>query len=199
MQTLALGPTSASLCIKNFCRNTPKLNGNIQKTWHLRATDTAPPSNVVKETYVIILCYAVKDAYSSHRKSYFSRWKSQVYTSHMLWNGFFSPALKESADVSGALWYEKFNLKGWEREWCLGLFSFSHTKRYENDVLLWGGNDANRTAEKFLHNSIQFPPNPNGGLQFQRGGVGERWRDCEGGREGVTDARWEKGGEKGKI
>jgi len=30
---------------------------------------------------------------------------------------------------------------------------------------------------------------PNGGLQFQRGGVGERWRDCEGGREGVTDAR----------
>lgn len=32
-----------------------------------------------------------------------------------------------------------------------------------------GGNDANRTAEKFLHNSIQFPPNPNGGL------VSERW------------------------
>lgn len=37
-----------------------------------------------------------------------------------------------------------------------------------------GGNDANRTAEKFLHNSIQFPPNPNGGL------VSERWgRDAE--------------------
>lgn len=33
-----------------------------------------------------------------------------------------------------------------------GLFSFPHTERYENDVLLCGGNDANRTAEKFLHN-----------------------------------------------
>lgn len=37
-----------------------------------------------------------------------------------------------------------------------GLFPFPHIERYENDVLLCGGNDANRTAEKFLHNSIQF-------------------------------------------
>lgn len=43
-----------------------------------------------------------------------------------------------------------------------GLFSFPHTGRYENDVLLCAGNDANRTAEKFLHNSIQFLLNPNG-------------------------------------
>lgn len=43
-----------------------------------------------------------------------------------------------------------------------GLFSFPHTERYENDVLLCAGNDANRTAEKFLHNSIQFLLNPNG-------------------------------------
>lgn len=43
-----------------------------------------------------------------------------------------------------------------------GLFSFPHTRRYENDVLLCAGNDANRTAEKFLHNSIQFLLNPNG-------------------------------------
>ncbi len=75
------------------------------------------------------------------------------------------------------------------------IFILSHEEIWENDVLLWGGNDANRTAEKFLHNSMQFPPNPNGGLQFQKGGVGERWRDCK----GVKDARWEKGEEKGKI
>lgn len=43
-----------------------------------------------------------------------------------------------------------------------GLFSFPHTERYENDVLLCAGNDANRAAEKFLHNSIQFLLNPNG-------------------------------------
>lgn len=43
-----------------------------------------------------------------------------------------------------------------------GLFSFPHTGRYENDVLLCAGNDANRTAEKFLHNSIQFLLNPDG-------------------------------------
>lgn len=43
-----------------------------------------------------------------------------------------------------------------------GLFSFPHTGRYENDGLLCAGNDANRAAEKFLHNSIQFLLNPNG-------------------------------------
>lgn len=49
-----------------------------------------------------------------------------------------------------------------------GLFSFPHTERYENDVLLCGGNDANRTAEKFLHNSIQFLLNPNGKLSLPK-------------------------------
>lgn len=49
-----------------------------------------------------------------------------------------------------------------------GLFSFPHTERYENDVLLCAGNDANRTAEKFLHNSIQFLLNPNGECLCQR-------------------------------
>lgn len=74
----------------------------------------------------------------------------------------FLPMLKETADVSVPLWYEKFNLKGWEKEWCMAYFHSPHTGRYENDVLLCAGNDANRTAEKFLHNSIQFLLNPNG-------------------------------------
>lgn len=54
-----------------------------------------------------------------------------------------------------------------------GLFSFPHTKRYENDVLLCAGNDANRTAEKFLHNSIQFLLNPNG-KPLPKGGRNDR-------------------------
>lgn len=40
--------------------------------------------------------------------------------------------------------YEKFNLKGWEEEWCTAYFHSPHTERYENDVLLCAGNDANR-------------------------------------------------------
>lgn len=67
-----------------------------------------------------------------------------------------------------------------------GLFSFPHTERYENDVLLCGGNDANRAAEKFLHNSIQFLLNPNGKLLCQRGG-----RVTETKREGRR-LRWKK-------
>ena len=35
------------------------------------------------------------------------------------------------------------------------------------------GNDANRGTEKFLHNSIQFPLNPNGKLLCQEGGRGQ--------------------------
>lgn len=34
----------------------------------------------------------------------------------------FLPMLKETADVSVPLWYEKFNLKGWEKEWCTAYF-----------------------------------------------------------------------------
>lgn len=34
----------------------------------------------------------------------------------------FLPMLKETADVSVLLWYEKFNLKGWEKEWCMAYF-----------------------------------------------------------------------------
>lgn len=34
----------------------------------------------------------------------------------------FLPMLKEMADVSVPLWYEKFNLKGWEKEWCTAYF-----------------------------------------------------------------------------
>lgn len=34
----------------------------------------------------------------------------------------FLPMLKETADVSVPLWYEKFNLKGWEKEWCMAYF-----------------------------------------------------------------------------
>lgn len=34
----------------------------------------------------------------------------------------FLPMLKETADVSVPLWYEKFNLEGWEKEWCTAYF-----------------------------------------------------------------------------
>lgn len=70
MQTLAMGPTKCipqdkGLIAEKRLLDPPRLNDNIQKTWHLRTTDTAPPSNVVKETCVIILCYAMMDPYSS--------------------------------------------------------------------------------------------------------------------------------------
>lgn len=62
-----------------------------------------------------------------------------------------------------------------------GLFSFPHTERYENDVPLCGGNDANRAAEKFLHNSIQFLLNPNAKLLCQREAEWQRQKKREGG------------------
>lgn len=111
----------------------------------------------------------------------------------------FLPMLKETADVSVPLWYEKFNLKRMrEKEWCTAYFHSPHTERYENDVLLCGGNDANRAAEKFLHNSIQFLLNPNGKLLCQR--EAERQRQKGGGLEtkmegeGTKDWDWNNGG-----
>lgn len=83
------------------------------------------------------------------------------YVSQILWNGF-------SAHVKGDGWclsapvIWKIQFKRMRERMVHGLFSFPHTGRYENDVLLCAGNDANRTAEKFLHNSIQFLLNPNG-------------------------------------
>lgn len=110
----------------------------------------------------------------------------------------FLPMLKETADVSVPLWYEKFNLKRMrEKEWCTAYFHSPHTERYENDVLLCGGNDANRAAEKFLHNSIQFLLNPNGKLLCQR--EAERQRQKGGGLEtkmegeGTKDWDWNNG------
>lgn len=97
-----------------------------------------------------------------------------------LWNGF-------SAHVKGNGWclsaplIWKIQFKRMRERMVLGLFSFPHTERYENDVLLWGGNDANRTAEKFLHNSIQFLLNPNGKrLCQQRGGTAKTKREDNG-------------------
>lgn len=92
---------------------------------------------------------------------------SQLCVSQILWNGF-------SAHVKGNGWclsapvIWKIQFKRMRERMVHGLFSFPHTERYENDVLLCGGNDANRTAEKFLHNSIQFCLNPNGKLLCQR-------------------------------
>ena len=83
------------------------------------------------------------------------------YVAPILWNGF-------SAHVKGDGWclsapvIWKIQFKRMRERMVHGLFSFPHTGRYENDVLLCAGNDANRTAEKFLHNSIQFLLNPNG-------------------------------------
>lgn len=93
--------------------------------------------------------------------------ESQLCVSQILWNGF-------SAHVKGNGWclsapvIWKIQFKRMRERMVHGLFSFPHTERYENDVLLCGGNDANRTAEKFFHNSIQFLPNPNGKLLCQR-------------------------------
>lgn len=93
--------------------------------------------------------------------------ESQLCVSLILWNGF-------SAHVKGNGWclsapvIWKIQFKRMRERMVHGLFSFPHTERYENDVLLCGGNDANRTAEKFLHNSIQFLLNPNGKLLCQR-------------------------------
>lgn len=93
--------------------------------------------------------------------------ESQLCVSQILWNGF-------SAHVKGNGWclsaplIWKIQFKRMRERMVHGLFSFPHTERYENDVLLCGGNDANRAAEKFLHNSIQFLLNPNGKLVCQR-------------------------------
>lgn len=93
--------------------------------------------------------------------------ESQRCVSPILWNGF-------SAHVKGNGWclsapvIWKIQFKRMRERMVHGLFSFPHTERYENDVPLCGGNDANRTAEKFLHNSIQFLLNPDGKLLCQR-------------------------------
>lgn len=82
-----------------------------------------------------------------------------------------------------------------------GLFSFPHTERYENDVLLCAGNDANRAAEKFLHNSIQFLLNPNGErlcqgeaemTETKREGLETQMEEGWGG--GTEDWDWNNGG-----
>lgn len=99
------------------------------------------------------------------------------YVSQILWNGF-------SAHVKGDGWclsapvIWKIQFKRMRERMVHGLFSFPHTGRYENDVLLCAGNDANRTAEKFLHNSIQFLLNPNGECLCQEeGGMTETKRE----------------------
>lgn len=102
--------------------------------------------------------------------------ESQLCVSQILWNGF-------SAHVKGNGWclsapvIWKIQFKRMRERMVHGLFSFPHTERYENDVLLCGGNDANRTAEKFLHNSIQFLLNPDGKLLCQRAA---EWRRQKG-------------------
>lgn len=122
--------------------------------------------------------------------------ESQLCVSQILWNGF-------SAHVKGNGWclsapvIWKIQFKRMRERMVHGLFSFPHTERYENDVLLCGGNDANRTAQKFLHNSIQFLLNPNGKLLCQREAEWRRQRGRAGdedGRRGAKDWDWNNGG-----
>ena len=75
-----------------------------------------------------ILCGPVYQSLSQGISYVYWSWKpdffplNHSYVSLQYYEMGFLPMLKETADVSVPLWYEKFNLKGWEKEWCTAYF-----------------------------------------------------------------------------
>lgn len=168
-------------------------NGLWRQTYTIYSTGMLLPFQVA-EIYAA-LCYhsVLRNTYTAVGSITFPHWIT-VCAFRMLWNGFL-PILKEMADVSMALWYEKFNLKGWEKELCTAYFHSPTPRDMRMMFYCEGGNYANRTAEKFLHNSIQFPLNPNGKLLCQREGEWQRdrkgWIEEDGGRESSAERDWD--------
>lgn len=122
-----------------------------------------------------------------------------IYLSYVM-KWVFLPSIKRIGRCLGCplIWKIQFNRMR-ERMVPGPIFILSHEEIWEWCSIVRGEMmpiELQRNSFIIQFNFLQIP---NGGLQFQRGGLGERWRDCEGGREGVTVARWEKGGEKGKI